>query len=122
MQGNLPRTVGRLVPLALACRQWAQRAGLIDVALLCGAQCEYERLLAVTREERGANHDEFADLMKRWSRCRGGPGESAILAFGAESARWLHLHRFCRHRLALGWPAAAAMWSPAVECRRWQSR
>src|SRR3954471_1342341 len=122
MQGNLPRTAGRLVPLALACRQRSQRVGLIDAAFLFSARCGYERLLAAVREERGADRDEFTDLRKQWSRCRGGPGESAILVFGAESARWLHPHRFCRHRLAPGWPAAAAMWSPAVECRRWRSR
>src|SRR3954463_9269904 len=102
MQGNLSRTAGRLVPLAHACRQRAQRAGLIDAALLFGARCEYERLLAVVREELGADHDELADLMTRWSRCRGGSGESAILAFGTESARWSHPHRSCRHRLVPG--------------------
>src|SRR3954464_10460192 len=112
----------RLVPLAHACRQRAQRAGLIDAALLFGARCEYERLLAFVREELGADRDELADLMTWWSRRRGGSGESAILAFGAESARWLHPHRSCRHRLVPGWLAAAAMYSAAVECRRWQSR
>src|SRR3954471_14339109 len=90
MQGNLPRTAGRLVPLALACRQRSQRVGLIDAAFLFSARCGYERLLAAVREERDADRDEFADLRKQWSRCRGGPGESAILAFGAESAWWLH--------------------------------
>src|SRR3954468_14032336 len=102
MRGNLPRRAGRLVPLAHACRQWAQRAGLIDAALLFGARCEYERLLAVVREELGVGRDELADLMTQWSCCRGGPGESAILAFGAESARWSHPHRSCRHRLVPG--------------------
>src|SRR4051812_20774650 len=122
MQGNLPRMAGRLVPLAHACRQWAQRVGLIDAAFLFGARCGYERLLAAVREERGANRDEFVDLMKRWIRCRGGPGESAILAFRAGSARWSHPHRSCNHRLAPGWLVAAAMWLAAAECRRWRSR
>ena len=77
------RTADRLVTLAHACQQRAQRACRIDVALLFGARCEYERLLAVVREELGADRDELVDLMMRWSRCRGGSGESAILAFGA---------------------------------------
>ena len=71
-QGNLPRTASRLVPLAHAYRQRAQRAGPMDVALLFGARCEYERLLAVVRKELGADRDELVDLMTRWSRCRGG--------------------------------------------------
>ena len=57
------------------------RACRIDVTLLFGPRCEYERLLAVVREELGADHDELVDLMTRWSRCRGRSGESAILAF-----------------------------------------
>src|SRR3954466_10106337 len=122
MQGSLPRTAGRLVPLAHACRQRAQRTGVIDAALLFGARCEYERLLAFVREELGVDRDEFADLTTQWSRCRGGFGESAILAFGAESARWSHPHRSCRHRLVPGCLAAAVMHSAAVECRRWQRR
>src|SRR3954469_11504704 len=108
---------GRLVPLAHACRQWAHRAGLIDAALLFGARCEYERLLASVREELGADRDELADLMTRWSRRRGGSGESAILVFGAGSARWSRPHRSCHHRLLPGWLAVAAMRSAAVECR-----
>ena len=76
----------RLVPLVHACQQKAQRTGPIDAALLFSARCEYERLLAVVREELGADRDELVDLMMRWSRCRGGSGESAILAFRAESA------------------------------------
>ena len=111
-----------LVPLAHACRQRAQRAGLIDAVLLFGARCEFERLLAVVREELGADHDELVDLMMRWSHCRGGSGESAILAFGVESAWWLHPHRFRRHQLMPRIPAAAAMYSAAAECRRWHSR
>ena len=122
MQGNLPRTASCLIPLVHACRQRAQRAGPIDAALLFGARCEYERLLAVVREELGADRDELVDPMMRWSRCRGGFGESAILAFGVESAWWLHPHRFRRHRLVPGSPAAAAMYSAAAECRRWRSR
>ena len=101
------RTASRLVPLAHACQQGAQRACRIDVALLFCARCEYERLLAVVREELGADRDELVDLTMWWSRCRGGSGESAILAFGVESARWLHPRRFCRHRLAPGNLAAA---------------
>ena len=93
-----------------------------DVALLFGARCEYERLLPVVREELGADRDELVDLTMRWSRCRGGSDESAILAFGMESAWWLHPHRFRRHRLVPGSPAAAAMHLAAAECRRWQSR
>src|SRR3954464_7912303 len=117
MQGSLPRTAGRLVPLAHACRQRAQRAGLTDVALLFDARCEYERLLAFVREELGVDHDEFADLTTRWSRCRDGSGESAILAFGAESARWSHPHRSWRHRFSPGRPAAAATHHAAAGCR-----
>ena len=49
-------------------------------------------------------------------------GESAILAFGVESAWWLHPHRFRRHRLVPGNPAAAVMYSDTAECRRWRSR
>ena len=116
------RTANRLVPLAHTCRQRAQRAGLIDAALLFGARYEFERLLAVDREELGADRDELVDPTMRWSHCRGGPGESAILAFGVESAWWLHPHWFRRHRLASGSPAAAAMYSAAAECRRWRSR
>src|SRR4051812_39064327 len=86
MQGSLPRTAGRLVLPAHACRQRVQRAGLIDAALLFDARCGYERLLAFVREELGVDRDEFADLTTRWSRCRDGSGESAILAFGAGSA------------------------------------
>src|SRR3954463_5548548 len=122
MQGSLPRTAGHLVPLAHACRQRAQRAGLIDAVLLFDARCEYERLLAFVREELGVDRDELADLTTRWSRCRGGSGESAILAFGAESARWSHPHRSCRHQLAPGWLAAAMTHSAAAECRCWRSR
>jgi len=59
---------GRLDPMAHACRQRAQRAGLINVTLLFGARCEYERLLVVVREELGADRDELVDLMTRWSR------------------------------------------------------
>ena len=112
----------RLVPLAHACRQWAHRAGLIDAALLFDARCEYERLLVVILEELGADHDELMDLMTRWSRCRGGSGESVILAFRVVIAWWLHLHQFRRHRLVLGNPAALATRLAATECHRWRSR
>ena len=122
MQDNLPRTADRLVPLAHACQQRVQRAGPIDAALLFVTRCEYEHLLAVIREGLGADHDELVDLMMRWSRCRGGSGESAILAFGVESAWWLHPHQFHRYRLVPGGPAAAAMYLAAVECRHWRSR
>ena len=67
MQGNLPRTADRL----------------IDVALLFGARCEFERLLVVDHEELGADRDELVDPTMQWSRSRGGSSESAILAFGA---------------------------------------
>ena len=76
----------RLVPLAHACQQRAQRAGLIDAALLFDARCEYERLLAVVHKELGVDRDELVDPMMRWSRCRGGSGESVILAFGVVNA------------------------------------
>ena len=90
--------------------------------LLFGARCEYEHPLAVVREELGADRDELVDPMTRWSHCRGGSDESAILVFGAESAWWLHLHRFRHHRLASGSRAAAAMQLAAAECRCWRSR
>ena len=72
-----------LVPLAHACQQRAQRACRIDVALHFGARCGFEHLLVVDHEELGADRDELVDPNMRWSRCRGGSGESAILAFGA---------------------------------------
>ena len=67
--------------------------------LLFGARCEYERLLAVDREELGADRDELVDSTMRWSRYRGGSGESAILAFKVVIAWWLHAHQFCRQAL-----------------------
>src|SRR3954463_11362086 len=103
MHGSLPRTAGRLVALAHACRRRAQRAGLIDAVLLFDARCEYERLLAFVREELCVDRDEFADLTTQWSRCHDGSSGSATLDFGVESARWSHPHRSCRHRLAPDW-------------------
>ena len=83
MQGNLPRMASRLVPLAHACQQRAQRACRIDAALLFGARCGFERLLVVDHEGLAVDRDELVDQTMQWSRCRGGSGESAILAFGA---------------------------------------
>src|SRR3954463_13977941 len=99
MQGSPPCTAGRLVPLVHACRQRAQRAGLMDATLLSDARSEYERPLALAREELGVDRDEFADSTTRWSRCRDDSGESATLASGGGSARWSPPRRSWRHRL-----------------------
>src|SRR4051812_34875389 len=90
MPGSLPSTAGRLVPPVHACRRRAQRAGLIDAALLFCARCGSERLLPSVHEELGIGRVEFADSTTRWSRCRGGSGESATVASGVGSVRWSH--------------------------------
>lgn len=49
----------------------------------------------------------------RWSRYRGGSGESAILAFGVESARWLHPTSFVATGLCLAvLPRQRSAWLP----------
>src|SRR3954462_11732580 len=98
MQGSPPRTAGRLVPLVHACRQRAQRGGLIDAALLSDARCEYERPLALAHEELGVDRDEFADSTTGWTRCRDDSGESGILASGGGRAWWAPPRRSWRHR------------------------